>query len=357
MNPNHPPATDWRHTLRQAWQQRGALACALWPLSLGYGALVWLRQCLYRWGVWRVPRLSVPVIVVGNVLAGGVGKTPIVIALVEHCQRAGRRVGVVSRGHGRRDTGLREVSDHSPAGDVGDEPLLIARRTGAKVWVGADRVAAAQALLDADPSVDLIISDDGLQHLALARDLELCVFDERGVGNGWLLPAGPLREPWPRAASPRVPCLLVLSTDADSPRPTSMPGAGSGLSAQPMHRIARRLSTHARRADGTVRPLSDWRDQPVQALAGIAKPERFFSALRAQGLVLRSARALPDHAPMQQLVLDPNAGDCLCTEKDAVKLWPQHPQVWAVPLHADIADVLRAEIDAWLQTHPPGQHR
>ena len=101
--------------------------------------------------------------------------------------------------------------------------MLIARRTGVTVWVGSDRVAAAAALLHAHPTVDLIISDDGLQHLALARDLELCVFDERGVGNGWLMPAGPLREPWPRAASTHTPCLLLLSEDATSPPTPSLP--------------------------------------------------------------------------------------------------------------------------------------
>ena len=346
----HP---DWRQTLRQAWLRRGWLACLLWPWSLLYGALVRSRRWFYRLGLRHSQSLPVPVIVVGNVLAGGVGKTPIVIALVEHCQRAGRRVGVVSRGHGRRSTETLEVLSSSDAQDVGDEPLLIARRTGATVWVGADRVAAALDLLRAHPTVDLIISDDGLQHLALARDLELCVFDERGVGNGWLIPAGPLREPWPRPTSAHTPCLLLLSEDATAAPTPSLPSAPPLVSREPLHRVQRHLSSHALRADGQQRSLAHWRAQPVQALAGIAKPERLFAALREQGLSLQHTRALPDHAPMQDLRIDPNRGDCLCTEKDAVKLWSQHPEIWAVPLHASLPPSLLTEIDAWLLAHPP----
>ena len=347
------PEADWQQTLRRSWQCRGALAWLLWPLSLCVGVLVWLRRGMYRWGLWRIQRLPVPVIVVGNVLAGGVGKTPIVIALVEHCQRAGRRVGVISRGHGRRSADLCKVLPDSDAGDVGDEPLLIAQRTNATVWVGADRARAAQALLDADPKIDLIISDDGLQHLALARDLELCVFDERGVGNGWLLPAGPLREPWPRAAvSPSTRTLLLLSIDANAPQAPEAPWACFDGSDQPVHRIERHLAGHARRLDGTTRTLDAWRGQPVQALAGIAKPERFFAALRQQGLTLQPARALPDHAALEEIRLDASAGDCLCTEKDAVKLWSRYPKVWAVPLHVELPVNLCHEMDAWLQAHP-----
>ena len=356
MTPHEPSENNWRHRLRQAWQRRGVLACGLWPLSWGYGFLVWLRRRLYRRHIWRSHRLPVPVIIVGNVLAGGVGKTPIVIALVEHCLRAGRRVGVISRGHGRRDTEVREVLPGADARDVGDEPLLIARRTGAAVWVGADRAAAAQALLQAHPTVDLIISDDGLQHLALARDLELCVFDERGIGNGWLLPAGPLREPWPRPALPGVPCVLLLSVERDSNPTPPMPWAPTTQSHPPVHRIERRLSRMAYRADGAQRDLSTWHNQSVQALAAIAKPERFFSALQQQGLILHKALSLPDHATLDDVHIDASDGDCLCTEKDAVKLWSQHPEVWAVPLDIELPAHLRAEIDHWLQAHPQ-RHR
>ena len=353
MHPPSTPESDWRHALRRSWQRRGAGAWLLWPLSLCLGVWVWLRRCLYQWGVWRVHRLPVPVIVVGNVIAGGVGKTPIVIALVEHCQRAGRRVGVVSRGHGRVATGLREVRSDADAREVGDEPLLIARRCGVPVWVGADRAATARALLQANPRVDLIISDDGLQHLALGRDLELCVFDERGVGNGWLLPAGPLRESWPRAPAPNACTWLLLSVDADAPASPNASPIPIDATHTPVHPIARQLATQAQRFDGTVRDLRAWQGQPVQALAGIAKPERFFAALRQQGLTLQRALALPDHARLDEVDPDPNAGDCFCTEKDAVKLWSRHPEVWAVPLQAKLPAGLCSDLEAWLQAHPP----
>jgi tetraacyldisaccharide 4'-kinase len=327
---NAPP---WRTRLRQAWQQRSGLACLLWPLSWVYGALVRRRLAQYRQGKRQTVRLPVPVIVVGNVVAGGVGKTPLVIALVQLCQQFGWAVGVVSRGYGRTDTAIRPVTAQSLSQDVGDEPLLIARTTGAPVWVGADRCAAAQALLQQHPHTRLIISDDGLQHLRLHRDLELCVFDERGVGNGWLLPAGPLREPWPRTTDAQTPCLVVHT--------------GSAGNDQPYH-VNRQLATHARRADGTQRPLVHWQDKPVQALAGIAKPENFFAALQAEGLLLQRCLSLPDHDDMQTVALDLTQGDVLCTEKDAVKLWPRYPGVWAVPLRTELSRDLRLYLEDWL---------
>ena len=326
-------AFSWRTRLRQAWQHRGGLARALWPLSWLYGA--WVRSHLnrYRLGKTDTVHLPVRVIVVGNVVAGGVGKTPLVMALVQLCQQFGLSVGVVSRGYGRADETIRPVTPQSTSQEVGDEPLLIARATGAPVWVGADRCAAAQAMLRAHPHLRLIISDDGLQHLRLHRDLELCVFDERGVGNGWLLPAGPLRELWPRETVTNTPCLVVHSGAADHDAP---------------YRISRQLATHAKRANGEQRALVHWQDKPVQALAGIAKPENFFQALLSEGLVLKRCIALPDHDDMQQLSLDLTQGDVLCTEKDAVKLWPRYPSVWAVPLRTELSRDLRQYLEDWL---------
>ncbi len=192
--------------LQRAWLHRGLLACLLWPFSLLYRAIAALRRLAYRRGWKTAHSVGVPVIVVGNVVAGGAGKTPVVMAVVRHLQARGLAVGVVSRGYGRRTQDGREVRAESDPRDVGDEPLLVQRTTGAPVVVDRDRVAAARRLLAAHPEVRVIVSDDGLQHLALGRDVEICVFDDRGVGNGWLLPAGPLREPWPRA------CDLVLHT-------------------------------------------------------------------------------------------------------------------------------------------------
>ena len=340
---SHPPSGDWRLSLRQAWTHKGWLARILWPLSWLYGFLVRRRLQAYASGSHAPIRLRVPVVVVGNVIAGGVGKTPLVIALVRHGIQSGWKVGVISRGYGRRYADVRVVTPESTATEVGDEPLLIARTTGVPVWVGADRVATAQALLAAHPELHLIISDDGLQHLALGRDLELCVFDERETGNGWLLPAGPLREPWPRT-HPHAECIEVQTTDAPEDSPTKH---------APNQRleIRRALADFAYRADGTHRSLWEWQGQPIKALAGIAKPERFFDALQAKGLNLRQCIALPDHDDMLNVHLDfltrdGKAEDVLCTEKDAVKLWPAYPRVWAVPLKVTLPRELLDRVDA-----------
>lgn len=170
--------------LRRAWTHRGALARLLWPLSRLYGAALTLRGWAYRRGWMRPARLPVPVLVVGNVVAGGAGKTPVTMAVVRHLQGAGWRPGVVSRGYGRVSRGCRAVTASSSASEVGDEPLLIARRTGAPVFVAEARSEAGRALLAAHPGCDILVCDDGLQHLRLARDLEICVFSELGVGNG-----------------------------------------------------------------------------------------------------------------------------------------------------------------------------
>ena len=183
-----PRSRNWQDTLRHAWTQRGALACGLWPVSFIYGVLVRIRRALYRWGWLKSEGVAVPLVVVGNVVVGGVGKTPVVMALVEHWQAQGLAVGVISRGYGRRTRGCLEVTLQTDARDVGDEPSLIQRRTHAPVFVAERRIDAARALLAAHPQTQLIISDDGLQHLALQCDLEIGVFDDRGVGNGWLLP-------------------------------------------------------------------------------------------------------------------------------------------------------------------------
>ncbi|MEI7536005.1 MAG: tetraacyldisaccharide 4'-kinase [Comamonadaceae bacterium] len=302
--------------LTDAWAHRGWLACLLWPLSMLFGALVSLRHQLFRLGLFKTQRAAVPVIVVGNVVAGGSGKTPVVMALVQHLQRSGRKVGVVSRGYGRNNQDCREVLGESSVAEVGDEPALIRRNTGAKVFVAPARIDAARALLQRYPDTELIVCDDGLQHWGLHRDLEICVFDDRGVGNGFLLPAGPLREPWPRAVD------LVLHTGSQA--------AFAGF------RARRALADHARRVDGSAVALTDLmapNAKPLLALAAIAKPEEFFAMLRAAGLKLARTQALPDHDDLSAWSkLDHQTYRVICTEKDAVKLWPVLPDALAIPL-------------------------
>ena len=327
--------------LIQAWSGQGGwgqiIAFLLLPVSWIFAGVVNVRRALYQQGFFKQEALPVPVIVVGNVMVGGVGKTPITMALVNHLKARGLRVGVLSRGYGRKTSSTLAVSPKSNSLSVGDEPLLIARRCQVPVFVGNSRLDAGRALLSLHRDVQVLVCDDGLQHWPMARDLELCVFDERGVGNGHLLPAGPLRETWPRKhlqhakLSQEVPCCVLKTSGEAGPEEFA---------------VQRQLADYAVQADGTKRSLSSWWDTPVQALAGIAKPEKFFFMLREQGLNVAHTQALPDHADLQDLHIDTAKGDVLCTEKDAVKLWIQHPQAWAVPLQTTLPPELLAEIDS-----------
>ncbi|EYC50987.1 tetraacyldisaccharide 4'-kinase [Hylemonella gracilis str. Niagara R] len=312
----------------------------LWPLSLLMRLLVRLRQGLYLSGVLKRHSAPVVMVVVGNVVAGGGGKTPTVIALVEHLRARGLKPGVISRGYGRSKSAdgedCREVRPDSPVDQVGDEPMLIQRRTGVPVFIARRRIDAARALLAAHPEVNILVSDDGLQHLALARDIEICVFDDRGLGNGLLLPAGPLREPWPRYVD------LVLHTGQQP--------AFTG------HAARRALANSAVDARGRSVAL-DSLPSPLVAVAGTAQPQAFFDMLRARGLSLAHAEALPDHAGIPEyahwhaaLKQAHAAGPVtvLCTEKDAAKLWTICPEALAVPLVFELPPAFVGEFDRLL---------
>jgi tetraacyldisaccharide 4'-kinase len=333
--------------LTRAWMTRGPLAWALLPLSWLFAALVGLRRGLYRVGWKRAERLPVPVVVVGNVFVGGTGKTPLTLWLVEALRAAGLHPGIVSRGYGRTADSVRLVTPDALVDEVGDEPLLLARRSGAPLAVGRRRAEAGRALLRAHPDVNVIVADDGLQHYALARDLELVLFDGRGLGNGWMLPAGPLREP---ASRPRS--ITVVNTPELTPALRASLGQGATIVAQPemqgeasaagLHEAAAggghapdteaagppwlfqmRLEGQASyplgQPQGPLEPLAALRGKRLLAAAGIGNPERFFALLRAAGLAFE-ALPLPDHHDFRD---DPFAGrlaDCiLITEKDAVK--------------------------------------
>ncbi len=327
-----PNQGRWHSAITSAWLHRGWLALLLWPLSVIFGAVAGLRRALYRAGLFKTERLSVPVIVVGNVVAGGSGKTPVVMALVRHLQQQGVAAGVVSRGYGRRTHDCREVLADSRASDVGDEPALIRRSTAVPVFVAARRIDAARSLLERYPKTQVIVCDDGLQHLNLHRDLEICVFDDRGIGNGLLLPAGPLREPWPRGAD------LVLHT--------GLKPAFEGFTAQ------RSLADQAVRSDGSEIALTELTQagaRPVLAVAAIAKPQEFFAMLRARGVTLAATVALRDHYAFNSWSSNDYDGyTVICTEKDAVKLWQRQPGALAVPLRVTPQPAFMNKIDAWL---------
>ncbi len=323
MTPQRPPAAaapGARPTLARraaaallrSWYRPApdALAWCLAPLSWLYGASMALRRQAYRRGWRRADAAPVPVVVVGNLVAGGAGKTPTVIALVQALRAAGLCPGVVSRGFGRRGDATTAVAAGSTAAEVGDEPLLIRRRTGAPVWVGRRRIDAARALCAAHPEVDVLVADDGLQHLALARDAELIVFDERGTGNGLLLPAGPLREPLPARVPPRAAVLY------NAPAPTTrLPGEPA------RRRLAGVLPLAAWQAgaDFDHALLRDLRTRRVLAAAGLAAPERFFAMLEAEGLVIERL-PLADHHRFDPPPWPVGTLEVVVTEKDAVKL-------------------------------------
>jgi len=346
---------DIRLALQQAWLKRGPIAYVLWPLSLVYGLLFAFRKLLYSLGIFHAQQLPVPVIVVGNVFVGGVGKTPLVIALVKQLTASGLEVGVLSRGFGRTGEGAQSVTSQSVAKDVGDEPLLIARTCQVPVWVGKNRFEAGLKLLAQNPQIQVLVCDDGLQHLALKHDLALCVFDERGLGNGWLIPAGPLREAWPldRTGYSRVITLSTSNFAIQNPQKvkeselTQMQAQEHPQTVEQPKTdfvVPRSLADFAQQADGTTQALSRFRSQKVQAVAGIGKPQAFFDMLTKQGLSLSVAQALTDHDDMRSIHIDPAMGAVLCTEKDAVKLWDFQPTAWAVPLVTEIPEELLTTI-------------
>lgn len=291
------------------------------PLAALYGGVIGLRRWLYRRRWLRSVGLPVPVIVVGNIVAGGSGKTPLTIALVEGLRTRGMKPGVVSRGYGgTASTPLFLDTQPDPA-VVGDEPALIKLRTGAPVAVGADRPEAARLLLDR--GVDVIIADDGLQHYALARDVEICVIDGvRRFGNGRLLPTGPLREPESRLRD--VDFIVCNGGDARNGE------VAMRLVLEPARKVA---------GPAQVLPLSAFAGRRVHGVAGIGHPRRFFDALRAQGVDVME-HAFPDHH--RYVVQDFDFGDdspVLMTEKDAVKCRAfAKPGWWSVSVTASLPE-------------------
>ena len=331
------PGARLTSLLTNTWwaPRRNLLARCLTPLAWLYDAL--RRVALTRAGAGRPWQAPCPVIVVGNLIVGGAGKSPTVIALVRELRALGYMPGVVSRGYRRRTPGVRQVDADSAVSQVGDEPLMIRRATAAPVVVGERRVDAARALLQAYPQVDVLVSDDGLQHAALARDVELWVFDERGVGNGALLPAGPLRQPLPAAVPPNA-LVLYNAAQPSTPLPGSLATRGlAGALAWPEWR------TGAAMRSATLQAL---RGRRIVAIAGIAAPARFFAMLRGAGLDIEEL-PLADHATYERAPWPPLAAEVICTEKDAVKLDARMigaTRVWVVGLDFRLPPELLAAV-------------
>ena len=342
----------------KVWQSKGVVSTCLLPLSLIVKGVAQRKQRRFQTQAelaWRAP---VPVVVVGNIFVGGTGKTPVVIALAHALRAQGWNPGVISRGYGVRTGAAPLVLPVSPdPSQVGDEPALIARATAAPVAVHPRRKLAAQALLQANPEVDVLISDDGLQHLELSRNLEIVVQDERGIGNGRLLPAGPLREPADRLTSVDY----LLTQRLRLPPQGTPPTTGFRPIAIDMSMCPSRV-IHL--VSGTELSWNAWvqahASQRPSAAAAIGNPARFFDMLKLSGLAPAAVMPLPDHydyreSPFGMLGEAP----ILITPKDAVKCRHlQDNRLWAVQTETQFSDPgWLNDVHRRLQALPPAQNR
>ncbi|MGH8676863.1 MAG: tetraacyldisaccharide 4'-kinase [Burkholderiales bacterium] len=313
--------------LERHWQRRTVVSALLAPLAALFSTITAARRTAFASGLIAREKLPVPVVVVGNVTVGGSGKTPLVLWLAQALKARAFAPGIVSRGYGGTAS-LSEVTADSDPQRVGDEPVLLAARSGCPVWIGRSRVTAARALVARHPEVDVLISDDGLQHYRLARDVEIAVVDgARGFGNRWLLPAGPLREPISRLSS--VAAVVVNDgTIAQVPVPV--------FDMRLQGRQLRNLLNPERTADAGI-----LRGKNVHAVAGIGNPQQFFLHLQRLGISF-TAHAFPDHHSFKAEELDfPGAGAVIMTEKDAIKCSRfARASWWLLPVDASIDPAL-----------------
>ena len=348
------------HIIRKApqfWERRGPSSLLLWPLSYLYGLVIRARQLFADLDLIKTKPQPVPIIIVGNIRVGGTGKTPIVIALTERLAQLGWKPGIISRGYGatNQTIPMQVTSDSDPA-LVGDEPVLIAQRTANQfpIWVFPKRNHSIAAMLKQDPSINVIISDDGLQHRDLARwpareggrDIEFVVRDQRGEGNGFLLPAGPLREP---ASRERDATLITGSSSDRTTYPAIMDEYFLGRRAFTLQsELGIPYQLQNRNNTQSLQAIADtFLPNAITAVAAIGNPQRFFDDLLKQGVAAKGI-ALGDHAPLTAEFFSAIQAQCiLITEKDAVKCQQiQDERIWVVPMHLSITESM-AE---WLQS-------
>ena len=351
------------NTAPKFWERRGPISLFLWPLSWLYGLINRTLDLLNEIGICKRKAQTVPIIIVGNIRVGGTGKTPIVIALAERLARMGWKPGIISRGYGA-STSMHPIEVHSSSdpAKVGDEPVLIAKRTQDQfpIWVHPKRVKSIRSLLKKNPLVNVIISDDGLQHRALTRwtareggrDIEFVVRDQRGEGNGFLLPAGPLREP---ASRDRDATLMMGQDIAHSQTGEYFLGRRAfnlqSVLGQP-YQLIDPSQTQTLEALG-----KNSSPEKVTAIAAIGNPQRFFDDLKKQGITAKCI-GLPDHSAFTKDFLESiNAQYILITEKDAVKCSAiNDPRIWVVPMNLDIPNALADWLESILQRPDPSQY-
>lgn len=317
-------------SLAHYWYRQNFLAWLLLPLSWLFCAVAVIRRKLYQLKFKRSFSAGVPVVVIGNIVVGGSGKTPLLIFLCDYIKEKGFKPGVVSRGYGGKVTGLKQVQENDSAELVGDEPLMIYQRTNVPVVVGADRVAAVNFLLE-NNQCDIVLSDDGLQHYRMQRDIEIAVVDvKRKFGNGYCLPAGPLREPVSRLDD--IDMVVYNATD-------------SVIEEHCSYRL--KIVDLYQLGTGDSKPLSAFMEKMVHAVAGIGDPDRFFALLRDNGLNTVE-HAFPDHHSYKQDDFSGWFEDCIImTEKDAVKCrLLSLPDAWVVRVTADITKTLESQLDS-----------
>ncbi len=315
--------------IEQSWYQPKWWTWLLLPLTGLFAVISACRRCFFRLGLTKANKLSAPVIVVGNISVGGTGKTPFTLWLCQYLQQQGLKPGILSRGYGANIKQPQLVTATMSAVDVGDEPLLLAQLTGVPVVVCPKRVAGAEFLL-ANTDCNIVICDDGLQHYALARDLEIVLIDgQRGLGNGWLLPAGPLREGAWRLATVD----LVLSNSAPS---SWTPHQLDVIAAPAKPLIASSVPLAANSA--------------VALVSGIGNPERFANTALQAGFAISAKHYFPDHHPFTQADFQQIPTPVLMTAKDAVKCQPfAQPNWYYLPITAQVPASAQQVLEQKLQ--------